>query len=78
MAMGTRQGRQRTEEFWIPTSELATPAGHPFYERLNKLLEEHDFDSFVEPKFGHCCPKQETLVQNRFLESEIKKTPSYN
>ena len=26
------------------------PAGHPFYERLNRLLEEHDFDSFVEDK----------------------------
>ena len=48
--MGTRQGRQRTEDLWIPTSELATPAGHPFYERLNRLLEEHDFDSFVEDK----------------------------
>ena len=50
MAMGTRQGRQRTEDLWIPTSELATPASHPFYERLNRLLEEHDFDSFVEDK----------------------------
>src|SRR5205085_5515056 len=50
MAMGTRQGRQRTEEFWIPASELAKPAGHPFYECLNRLLEEHDFDRFVEDK----------------------------
>jgi transposase len=50
MAMGTRQGRQRTEDLWIPTSELAKPAGHPFYERLNRLLDEHDFDSFVEDK----------------------------
>ena len=50
MAMGTRQGRQRTEDLWIPTSELAKPAGHPFYERLNRMLEEHDFDSFVEDK----------------------------
>ena len=50
MAMGTRQGRQRTEDLWIPTSELAKPAGHPFYERLNKILEEHDFDRFVEDK----------------------------
>ena len=50
MAMGTRQGRQRTQDLWIPTSELAKPAGHPFYERLNRLLEEHDFDSFVEDK----------------------------
>jgi transposase len=50
MAMGTRHGRQRTEDLWIPTAELAKPAGHPFYERLNRLLEEHDFDSFVEDK----------------------------
>jgi transposase len=35
---------------WIPMSELATPAGHPFYERLNKILDEHDFDRFVENK----------------------------
>jgi transposase len=50
MAMGTRQGRQRTEDLWIPTSELPKPAGHPFYERVNKILEEQDFDSFVEDK----------------------------
>jgi transposase len=50
MAMGTRQRRERTEDLWIPTSELAKPAGHPFYERLNKVLEERDFDSFVEDK----------------------------
>ena|SRR5436190_22417758 len=50
MAMGTRQGRQRAEDLWIPTSELAKPAGHPFYERLNRILDEHDFDRFVEDK----------------------------
>ncbi len=50
MAMGTRQGRERTEDLWIPMSELAKPAGHPFYERLNRILEEHDFDRFVEDK----------------------------
>jgi Transposase domain (DUF772) len=27
---------------------LARPASHPFYERLNQLLGEHDFDRFVE------------------------------
>src|SRR5260370_16639935 len=50
MAMGTRQGRQRREAFWIQASELAQPAGHAFYECLNRLLEEHDFDRFVEDK----------------------------
>jgi transposase len=50
MAMGTQQGRERTEELWIPTSALAKPASHPFYERLSALLKEHDFDRFVEDK----------------------------
>ena len=39
------------EELWIPTCNLARPAGHPFYQRLNQLLAEHDFDRFVE---GQC------------------------
>ena len=27
--------------------DLVTPAGHPFYQALNRLLDEHDFDPFV-------------------------------
>jgi transposase len=49
MAMGTR--REQQEEIWIPSCELAKPASHPFYERLNQLLARHDFDRFVE---GRC------------------------
>jgi len=26
---------------WIATSDLARSPGHPFYERLNRLLDEH-------------------------------------
>jgi transposase len=51
MAMGTR--REHQEELWIPTCAVARPASHPFYERLNELLAEHDFDRFVE---GKCRP----------------------
>jgi transposase len=50
MAMGTRQAQQKTEPFWIAASALAKPASHPFYERLSKLLEERDFDRFVESR----------------------------
>ena len=46
MAMGTR--REHQEELWIPTCTLARPSSHPFYERLNRLFREHDFDRFVE------------------------------
>jgi len=48
MAMGTRQQRQRQEELWVATAALARPASHPFYARLNRLLEECEFDEFVE------------------------------
>ena len=46
--MGTR--REHQEELWIPTCTLARLSSHPFYERLNRLLAEHDFDRFVEGK----------------------------
>jgi transposase len=47
MSLGRREtGSQGT--IWIETSLLARPAGHPFYDRLNKLLGEHGFDSFAE------------------------------
>jgi transposase len=48
MSMGTRQQRQRQEELWVATATLACPASHPFYERLNGLLDECQFDDFVE------------------------------
>jgi transposase len=51
MAMGTRKQQEQQEEFWISTAELPRSAGHPFYERLNELLEEAGFDGFVE---GRC------------------------
>jgi transposase len=49
MAMGRRaKQRQQQEQFWIAHTELPRTAGHPFYERLNQLLEERKFDEFVE------------------------------
>jgi transposase len=46
MAMGKKKGRQG--DMWIATRDLARSPGHPFYERLNRLLEQHGFDAFVE------------------------------
>ena len=48
MSMGTRQHRQRQEDLWITHNELATAPAHPFYERLNELLDSEKFDGFVE------------------------------
>lgn len=49
MAMGTREDEQAS--LWIATSELPTSPGHPFYTRLNAVLDADDFDRFVE---GQC------------------------
>ncbi|MGH9499849.1 MAG: transposase [Terriglobales bacterium] len=46
--MGTRQDRQRQEQLWVTHTELATGPGHPFYTRLNDLLDQEKFDEFVE------------------------------
>ena len=29
-------------------------AAHPFYTRLNQILDEHDFDGYVEGRGGSC------------------------
>jgi len=52
MAMGTRKQREKQEEIWIAHQELASAPGHPFYQRLNELLEAAKFDEFVE---GRCA-----------------------
>jgi transposase len=46
MAMGTRESEQSS--LWIPTADLPKSPGHPFFTRLNVLLDAHDFDRFVE------------------------------
>src|ERR1035437_8560306 len=48
MAMGTRRHREKQEDLWIAHTELASAPGHPFYQRLNELLETEGFDEFVE------------------------------
>ncbi len=55
MAMGTRRQRQRQEQLWY-RRDLAEAPGHPFYRRLNQVLEQAGFDEFCETrcrKFYH-------------------------
>ena len=46
--MGRRKNRARTPGLWIATNELPPTGGHPFYQRLNQVLDAHAFDEFVE------------------------------
>ena len=46
MAMGQRTSEQTP--MWIPTTDLPVSPGHPFYARLNTILDAAGFDRFVE------------------------------
>ena len=51
--MGRRKDRARTPGLWIATNELPVTGGHPFYQRLNQVLDAHGFDDFLE---AQCAP----------------------
>lgn len=50
MGMG-RRNSERQQELWVPTHDLASAPRHVFYERLNRLLADADFDEWIE---GRC------------------------
>jgi IS5 family transposase len=52
MAMGKRR-RETQQTLFIAADRLPKAAGHPFYERLNRLLAEAGFDSWIE---NRCRP----------------------
>src|SRR6266850_3095093 len=52
MAMGTRKKRERQEALWYG-GELPVTPGHPFYSRLNEVLDKAGFDRFCE----ECCAR---------------------
>ena len=33
---------------WVATQDLPRSAAHPFYTRLNQILDQHDLDGYVE------------------------------
>jgi transposase len=49
MAMGTKQARRKQEELFYASERTEAP-GHPFYEQLNRVLEEAKFDTFCEER----------------------------
>jgi transposase len=51
MAMGKRKRKLRQQSMWIATQDLPRSASHPFYARLNRVLDERGFDDYVE----RCC-----------------------
>jgi transposase len=52
MSMGKRKRRARQASMWVATQDLPRSASHPFYRRLNRVLDNAQFDAFVE---GACA-----------------------
>jgi hypothetical protein len=48
MAMGTRKRHAKQASMWVATQDLPRSGAHPFYTRLNQILDEHDFDKYAE------------------------------
>lgn len=51
MAMGKRKQREKQEGLWIAHTELASAPGHPFYQRLDELMEGEGFDEKLRLQF---------------------------
>jgi len=52
MAIGKRK-KPKQQPLWIAHSDLAPRGGHPFYTRLNRLLDDDGFDVWLEQQ---CAP----------------------
>jgi len=58
MAMGKRKAKQR--DMWVCGEQIAKPEGHPFYAKVNEVLERYHLDRrlehlcrrFYKPTFG--------------------------
>ena len=61
MAMGKRQ--QRQEALFVMADGLPKSAGHPFYQRLNALLAEADFDHWIERRCQRYYEQEEKRGQ---------------
>ena len=72
MAMGKRSDLEKQEDLWIAHTELAVAPGHPFYERLNELLDKARFGEFVEGlcgRFYHASLGRPSLTPGIYFRS---------
>jgi hypothetical protein len=48
MAMGKGRRHAKQASMWVAMTDLPRSAAHPFYARLNQILDQHNLDGFVE------------------------------
>ncbi len=54
-----RQSTRHQESLWIAPDAVASSPGHPFYEKLERVLQEAAFDKFVESKCASYYAKKQ-------------------
>ena len=47
MALGNRKQEKQTS-LWMETQKLVQTAGHPFYQKLDEVLQKYAFDEYAE------------------------------
>jgi transposase len=55
MGIGKRKRHAKQASMWLATHDMPRSAGHPFYARLNQILDQHEFDGFVEGLCERFC-----------------------
>ena len=54
-----RQSTRHQESLWIASDAVASSPGHPFYEELERVLQDAGFDKFVESKCASYYAKKQ-------------------
>ncbi len=70
--MNKRSVGEKQEDIWIAYTELTRAPGHPFYEKLNEVLESAGFDAFVEgrcTRFYHARLGRPSLLPGVYFRS---------
>jgi transposase len=68
--MGKRKRGPHQKTMWIATDDLPTTSAHPFYERLNGILDKAGFDAHVEKLCGRFYAQtmgRPSLVPGRYF-----------
>ena len=68
MAMGKRRRPAKQASMWVATQDLPCSAAHPFYTRLNQILDKHAFDGYVQRVLG-----REYLVSSGLEQRVVKR-----
>jgi len=75
MAMGKRMSEQAP--IWVASSDLPASPGHPFYTKLNAILDEAGFDQFAESECRQFyAPGRKMSIRMRQSAWEICEQPS--